>query len=151
MRRKDKEIKDKESIESIIKNSKVCRLGLAQGNIPYVVPLCFGYKDNCVYFHSFGEGKKIDMLKNNPRVCLEFDIGTELVESDKACDWDMKYKSAIAFGEASFIEDIDEKKDALNVLMKQYSDKAYEFPAPMLQHITVIKVQITELTGKKTE
>ncbi len=52
MSRKDKEIKDKDEIESTIKRANVCRIGLAENNIPYVVPLVFGYKDNCLYFHS---------------------------------------------------------------------------------------------------
>ena len=46
MRRKDKEILDKKEIESIIKKAGVCRLGLSDNNIPYIVPLNFGYRDS---------------------------------------------------------------------------------------------------------
>ena len=63
MRRKDKEITHRAEIESIIRRSMVCRLALADENIPYLVPLCFGYKDNSLYFHSVGQGRKIEMLK----------------------------------------------------------------------------------------
>ena len=63
VRRKDKEIKDKEVIESIIKRATVCRIALSENNVPYIVPLSFGYKDNCLYFHSAPEGRKIDIIK----------------------------------------------------------------------------------------
>jgi len=49
MRRKEKEITDLKSIEEIITRSKVCCLGLSLNDIPYVVPLSFGYKNKTIY------------------------------------------------------------------------------------------------------
>jgi len=59
MRRKDKQINDIAAIEDILSKASVCRLGLCENNQPYVVPLCFGYKDNALYFHCAMEGKKL--------------------------------------------------------------------------------------------
>jgi nitroimidazol reductase NimA-like FMN-containing flavoprotein (pyridoxamine 5'-phosphate oxidase superfamily) len=59
LRRTDKEITDKSEIESIIRKSLVCRLGLTDNARPYIVPLCFGYTDNRLYFHSATEGRGI--------------------------------------------------------------------------------------------
>lgn len=73
--------------------------------IPYIVPVCFGYKDNCQYFHSAADGKKIDMIKKNNRVCFEFDTREGLIKSENPCDWDMKYHSVVGSGKAFFIED----------------------------------------------
>ena len=78
MRRKEKEITDKAEIESIIKQSVVCRLAMSVDGSPYVVPLCFGYAEDVLYLHSAQEGKKIEMLKQNNAVCFEFDIATEV-------------------------------------------------------------------------
>lgn len=61
--RKDKEIKDKIVIESIIKKATVCRIALSENNIPYIVPLCFGYKDNCLYFPVLRKAKNRCDLK----------------------------------------------------------------------------------------
>ncbi len=74
MRRKEKEVKDVKLVESIIEKASVCRLGLSLNNMPYIVPLCFGYQDRCLYFHSAIEGKKISMIKSNNNVCFEVDI-----------------------------------------------------------------------------
>ena len=88
MRRKDREIIEIQAIEEIIRRSLVCRLGLSDENgIPYIVPLCFGYHDRTVYFHTAQEGKKLDILQKNDRVCVEFDIDQEIVHGQNACDW----------------------------------------------------------------
>ena len=68
MRRKDKEITDIKSIEKIIHKAKVCRLALSLDDTPYVVPVCFGYSAETIYFHSAKEGKKIDIIKKNKQL-----------------------------------------------------------------------------------
>ena len=87
MHRKDKEITDIKSIEKIIKKAKVCRLALSLNDTPYIVPICFGYRAETIYFHSAKKGKKIDIIKKNNKVCFEFDIDHELVKSENACKW----------------------------------------------------------------
>ena len=78
MWRKEKEITEKSAIEAVILQSIVCRLGLSDGNIPYIVPLCFGYQDRAIYVHGSSEGKKTDIIQRNPNVCFEFDINSEM-------------------------------------------------------------------------
>ena len=151
MRRKDKEITDKSEIEAIICQSLVCRLAMADGDRPYVVPLCFGYKDNTLYFHSAGEGQKIQILKRNNRICFEFDGNLEVRAGKGACDWGMQYRSVIGFGSASFIEDDDEKRRALDVIMAQYADGPFEYSEKNFKKALVIKVEIESMTGKKSK
>ncbi len=150
MRRKEKEIKDKAEIESIIRNSLVCRLGMADNGTPYIVPLCFGYKDNCLYFHSAREGRKIEMLKRNNAVCFEFDGNLEVEAGKAACDWGMQYRSVIGYGRASFVEDPEEQRMALDAIMAQYADGAFEYSEKALGKVLVIKVEIESMTGKKS-
>lgn len=150
MRRDDKEIKDLKQIQSVIDKSIVCRLGMTDGNQPYIVPLCFGYRDNCLYFHCAKEGKKIDMLKANNNVCFEFDIDQQVVSSDKACKFGMKYRSVIGFGKASFISDINEKQRALDIITHQYSNKDYDYTDEIVRNLLVIKVEIDSITGKQS-
>lgn len=148
MRRKDKEISDESGIEAIIKKTNVCRLGMVNGNKPYIVPLCFGYHDNVLYFHGSLKGRKIDLIRKNPNVCFEFDLITETIESENACDWSIKYQSVIGFGKAVFIESSNEKRKALSIIMGQYSDQPFQFPENMLKATAVIKVEIESMTSK---
>ena len=150
MRRKEKEISDQSGIDAIIKKAKVCKLGLVNGDKPYIVPLCFGYQDNTVYFHSSLKGLKIDCIQNNPNVCFEIDLIAETIESEEPCAFSMNYQSVIGFGKAVFIEELDEKRKALAVIMAQYSDKQFEFPENKVKATAVIKVEIESVTGKQS-
>lgn len=150
MRRKEKEITEQADIEAVIHQSTVCRLGLSDDNIPYIVPMSFGYQDHTIYLHSAMTGRKIDILHKNPNVCFEFDVNTEIVESEKACQWGMKYQSVIGFGRASFVDDAEDKRHALNIIMSTYSDRSFQFPETAINETAVIKIDISRMTGKRS-
>jgi nitroimidazol reductase NimA-like FMN-containing flavoprotein (pyridoxamine 5'-phosphate oxidase superfamily) len=150
MRRKDKEISDASGIKNIIEKATVCRLGMVNGDTPYVVPLCFGFQNNTLYFHSALKGQKIDYIRNNSKVCFEFDLIAEIEKSDEACSWGMKYQSVIGFGRALLVEDPGEKCKALEIIMAQYSDQQFQFPANKVKATAVIKVEIESMTGKQS-
>ena len=151
MRRKDREITDKKAIEDIILRSKICKLAMCDGNMPYIVPLCFGFKDNTLYFHSALQGKKIDILKKNPNVCFEFEIFTQIIKSSAACRWGIKYRSVIGFGETSFITGEELKQQAFDTIMSQYADESFEYEESLLKSSVIIKVDIKSMTGKQSD
>jgi hypothetical protein len=150
MRKKEKEIKDIVAIEDILRRAMVCRLGLCESNRPYVVPLCFGYKENALYIHCGPEGKKLEMLRKNNNVCFEVDIDHEIIKAEQACKWAMKYKSIIGFGKAVFVEDAEGKRMALDIIMRQFSANTFEYPNEAIQKTTIIKVEIESMTGKQS-
>jgi len=151
LRRKDKEITDKKEIESIIQRANVCRIGLSENNIPYVIPVNFGYKSNRIYFHSAPMGKKIDILKNNNNICFEIDIDHELFISDNICNSSMKYRSVIGFGKAFLINNIEEKRDAFNIITNHYiTGNSHEYNERLLKKIAIVKIEIDSMTGKKS-
>jgi nitroimidazol reductase NimA-like FMN-containing flavoprotein (pyridoxamine 5'-phosphate oxidase superfamily) len=148
MRRKEQEITDRAAIESIIAKSTVCRLALSTNDRPYIVPLCFGYADNALYFHTAREGKKIDILKKNNRVCFEVDCDNELVSNDTPCKWSMRYRSVVGFGKASVIDDPESKRRALDIVMQHYGGQPSEYSSINMEKMLVIKVEIESMTGK---
>ena len=153
MRRGEKEIKDKNVIEWILYEAQVCRIAFCDDNKPYIVPMNFGFKDNSIFLHSANEGRKIDILNENKNICFEVDIENEIIESEVACNWGMKYFSIIGFGKAYFIGDIEEKKKALNIIMKKYSKndaKSTKYHENTLKKTAVIKIEIKEITAKKS-
>lgn len=153
MRRRDREIVDSAELESIIGAATVCRLAMSEDDRPYIVPLCFGYKDGNLYFHSAEEGKKLEMLRSNSYVCFEMDIDHEVVRADLPCDSEMKYRSVIGFGRASFVDEVEEKRMALDIITSHYSEgnaeETYVYPEQKLARTVIIKVKIESLTGKK--
>lgn len=150
MRRREKEIRDKNEMEAIIRSSSVCRLALSRDNVPYIVPLCFGYQENALYFHAARDGEKLRILEKNRNVCFEFDIDQEIVKDKNACKWGMKYRSVIGFGTASVIQERESRRQALDIIMGQYSDESFAFQEEVLEKTVVIKVDIARMTGKKS-
>lgn len=148
MRRKDREIVDREGIESVIRKASVCHLAMCDGESPYVVPLCFGYDDGLLYFHSAGEGRKLEALRKNDRVCFEISVDQEIMISGDPCHWDMRYRSVIGFGRASFAEDLDEKQRALDVIVAHYAKGSFTYPEATVNGMVVIRVKIESMTGK---
>lgn len=151
MRRSEKEIKDPDEIDAILQSAPVCRIALIDDGRPYIVPVNFAVSDNCLYFHSAPAGKKIDILRKNSAVCFEVDIPGDLVSGETACSWGMKFKSVIGFGQAFFMSSNDEKKRALNILMKKYSGRDYFlYSDETLDKVLVIGVRIKEISGKRS-
>lgn len=152
MRRSEKEITDRSEIDAVIRRSKVCRLGLSDHGQPYVVPLCFGYDGHVLYLHCAGEGRKLDILRQNANVCVEFDVFEGVIEASKACQWGMRYQSVMGFGIARFIEDREEKRKALSLLMAQYTQDGFavSIPEDAVTRTVIIRIDIRELTGKQS-
>ena len=97
-----------------------------QGN-PYVIPMNFAYRDGVIYLHSGPDGGKLEMVKQHPQVCITFCEGHELVYMHRqmACSYSMKSRSVMCRGNVRFIEEMDEKRNILDLVMRHYVD--YEF------------------------
>ena len=154
MRRKEKEIVDKKVMVSIIEKAIICRVAMCWQDEPYVIPMNFGYQDNYIYLHSAREGRKLDILRNNDKVCMEFDVDVELVKSQLACNTSMKYKSVLAFGKAVILKNIAEKKRALDIIMHHYyyhaSPSVFHYPEDSLEKVIIFKIKIENMTGKES-
>ena len=150
MRRKEKEIIYPPHIEDIIVHSSVCRLAMSDDGQPYVIPLCYGYKDNTFYLHSAREGRKLDILRKNDRVCIEIETDCETIRGDDACAWSMKYRCIIGFGRASFIDDDDAKRRAFDVITDHYTEGPHEYITKKMKNTVIIKVVIERMTGKQS-
>jgi len=151
MRRTDKQIIHQSDMEKIIKGSLVCHLAFAKDNIPYLVPISFGYDGSCLYFHTAKEGKKIDFIKANNQVCFEFDINVKTIGHETiACKWATTYQSIIGYGRMIEITDFNEAAYALNQIMIQYSGKEWELTEKMLNTVKMWKIEIEEMTGKES-
>jgi len=141
---------DRKVIESIIRQAAVCRIGLSDDGQPYVVPVCFGYEDGVLYFHSSPKGRKMDILRKNNDVCVEFDVDQEVVKAERACKWSIKYRSVIGFGEASFVEGTEEKRRALDIIMRHYDGEPQDYPEATLNKTAIVRIEIQDATAKIT-
>jgi uncharacterized protein len=152
MRRTDKEITSRRRIDEIIRGSLVCRLALAKDNVPYLVPMSFGYDGTALYVHTTTTGKKIDYWTANPQVCFEFERNVELrPDPQSACAWSFGFESVIGYGTIRELLEPADKEHALDEIMRQYSGKTWPFDPGSVAKIRVWKIAITSLTGKESK
>lgn len=152
MRRNDRALTDRAQLEEILQQADACRIALNTGGAPYIVPLNFGYSwgDSLrLYFHCATEGRKLDLIRADARAGFEVDFAHELVTGDVACDWGMRYRSLVGIGTISELDDPDEKKAALDLIMAKYGYPGTpEYSGAMLGAVRVLCLAVTEVSGK---
>jgi nitroimidazol reductase NimA-like FMN-containing flavoprotein (pyridoxamine 5'-phosphate oxidase superfamily) len=155
MRRKDREVSEREALLEILASNTVCRLGLAVDNRPYIVPLNFGYtwggdEPLRLYFHCAREGLKLDMLTQNNLACFEMDSEHKLLPGREPCDQCFAYASIIGWGRVRLLEQAEEKRHALHKLMEhQAGPGTYAFSEADIATVAVLCLEAEEISGKR--
>ncbi|MFH2110610.1 MAG: pyridoxamine 5'-phosphate oxidase family protein [Candidatus Bathyarchaeota archaeon] len=154
MRRKDKEVTDPSELVKPLKEAAYITLALCKDNVPYISTLSHGYDEanNCIYFHCANEGKKVDILRANPVIW-----GQALIDGgyqQGSCDH--LYHTAQFRGVVSFVEGFEEKRRALEIMVKQLDDNPEDIIERQVKPGSVSKVlvgriDIVEMTGKKAD
>lgn len=153
MRRKDRDITSPESIEAILTEARVCHLGMCLENIPYVVPLNFVHVGNRLYVHSALKGKKLDILKENPNVCVQIDLDGGFIPSSEpadACESGYCYTSLMANGVALFVEVNSHKLAALEAIAKKFFGKPVPVNEKTARGTVVLEIVLDNITVKKS-
>lgn len=153
MRRTDREIKELSEIIDIVEQAKILRMGLFDGEYPYIVPLHYGYEyvDGRLifYIHGAKEGHKIDLIHANPKVCIELESDMEIVSGGEApCKYGAYYTSVIGCGTVELVEDTKEKIRGLNLLMKNQVGRKFPISEQMAQTVQVMRITIGDFSAK---
>ena len=152
MTKRERQITDEAKIQEILDAAKVLRLGLAVDNEPYVVPMNYGYTMEAgrlvLYMHSALQGKKLDMMRANQKVFFEMDCDLAPFEGEKPCQYGLVYSSVMGRGTARIVEDVEEKIEAMKLLMKTQTGKDFEFNDRLVSIVAVIRIDVEEYTAK---
>ena len=152
MTKRELQITDEVQIRNILDTAKVLHLGLAVDNEPYVVPMNYGYTmENgklVLYLHSAQKGKKLDMMRANPKVFFEMDCDLVPFEGEKPCQYGLGYSSIMGCGTAQIVEDVEEKIKAMSALMKTQTGKDFSFNERLVSIVAVIRIDVVEYTAK---
>ena len=151
-RRHDREIEDKNEIERILKNGKYVIIAMSKNDEPYVVSLSYGYDsiNRSLYFHCALKGQKLEYIKENRKVCATIIEDHGYVKDH--CEH--SYSSLIIRGEFSVVDEIEEKKHGIEVLLNHLEDN----PEPILKRniinensynkVNVLALKISSIIGK---
>jgi len=149
MQRQDREISNPAAVRAILERAMVCRLAMCDGEWPYLVPLNYGLHKDRLYFHCASEGKKLDLLRANPRVCFEVEGRIALVTGERACDWTTQYESVIGYGMAAVVVDETERRLAMEALMRQAgAARELHLPETLPTDMPIVRIEIHGLSGK---
>ena len=150
MRRQDKLVTDIDVLHGVIRKAQVCRIALVDGDTPYLVPMNFGFDGSSLYFHAAKQGLKLDILRKNPKICVEFEQDVTLVQGKKPCSYGFHYLTVICHGQAEFLDVLEEKRWALHHIITQYDPdwQRYNFNEGEVASIVLFKVRIEAIVGK---
>jgi nitroimidazol reductase NimA-like FMN-containing flavoprotein (pyridoxamine 5'-phosphate oxidase superfamily) len=152
MTKRERQVTDESQIKAILDAGKVLHLGLAVDNEPYVVPMNYGYTHEdgklVMYLHSAVRGKKLDMIRANPKVFFEIDCDHVPFEGEVPCQYGLSYSSVMGKGIARIVDDVEEKKKAMSVLMKTQTGKDFTFEDRLVSIVAVIRIDVEAYTAK---
>jgi uncharacterized protein len=152
MHKVEGEITDQAAIAAILQQGRYATLALCREHEPYLATLNYGYdgERNTLFFHSATEGLKLEFLRANPNVC-----GTVIVDEGYVhgkCTH--AYRSVVFWGRIEFLQDLDDKRAGLSLMIDHLEDDAAPVRQRLLsnparlENVEVLKLVITEITAK---
>ena len=150
MRRGKQQMTDGENRDVLAKMTSGVLALSGDNRYPYAVPISYVLHDNLLYFHSAVTGHKIDAVKNGEKASFC------VIEQDKvlADKFTTAYRSVIAFGKISLVDNADERLLALRLLTEKYSPNVPEEAVDQainsgLNRVAILRLEIAYLTGKQ--
>jgi len=151
MRKSNQEITDQRTLHEILSENVICRLAFADPDGPYLLPFNFGYRDGTIYIHSAPDGRKIELLRNDNRVCFEVEDAVQVIPHERACGWATRYRSVVGYGTVEILTTGEGKREGLQAIMSQHGAPEMDgFEPGNVDRMVVLKLTITSMTGKRS-
>ena len=153
LRRQEKALTDPTEINRVLTTVRLMTVACCLDDLPYLFTVNFGWdaKGRDLWCHCATEGRKLDILSRNSRVCVSVVEDRGYLEGE--CDH--AYKSVILEGEAFIVADPVEKRRGLEILARQQEAD----PEPTLarfagtpgdvDEVGIIRIHVHSLSGKQ--
>lgn len=153
MRRKDREITDFKTIVEIIDECDVMRLGISDGDYPYIVPVNFGYevdgKQIYFYIHGAMAGKKYEMLRANLKCSFEMDAMQNIKLVHENHDVTTLYKSVMGTATVEILDGEAKKRAVDHFLMGRYDmTRNFEYGSTCMPRTALYKLKVLTISAK---
>ena len=155
MRRKDREITDLNEIVKIMNKCDTCRIALNdEDGYPYIVPLNFGMEfegdQMYLYFHGARLGKKLDLIRRDPRAAFEMDCSHNILMYEELMSCTMGYESVMGNGTIEFVEE-EKKLDALKIIMRHFHSEDFAFSTKIMPATIAFRLKVNNLSAKRRD
>jgi nitroimidazol reductase NimA-like FMN-containing flavoprotein (pyridoxamine 5'-phosphate oxidase superfamily) len=159
MRQKNSECTDTKKITSFLETAKTGYLGLADGAMPYVIPLNFVWLNDAIYFHGASEGRKINIIEENANACFTVSEDQGTLTDPVPAKTDTAFMSVMIFGMAEKVQDLEEATEAMQKMLDKYVPGYYDQPlarthvekyrSSLGSKTAIYKIKTVELTAKE--
>lgn len=153
MTRREREITDLRVIRTILEQGKYLHLALVDDGMPYVLPMNYGFTLDgdklTLYLHCAVKGYKLDVIAKNPACAFALEGEVMPFAGEIACQYGNAYSSVMGRGRVEVVADVEEKKEAMSILMKTQTGKDFTFNDRLVSIVTVLKIDVTEFTAKR--
>lgn len=149
MRRSNREVTDPAEIADIMTRCEVLHLAFNNDKVPYLLPVNFGMEPDgmTLYIHGAPEGTKYDLMTKDNRVSFGLECTHGLVLENGMCS--MNYESVIGWGYLDEVTDSEDKRRALDRIMKQYRGEHFPYSASAIPCTRVLRLRVQERTAKR--
>ncbi len=143
---------DRDSIYQILDEGFVCHLGFIANGTPYVIPTGYGRRGNTLFLHGASANFALAESKRNTMVSVTVTLIDGLVLSKSAFHHSINYRSVVSFGTVAPVEDVEEKKLALETILNHIVPNRSSSTRPPseseLKATRVVRFEIIEASAK---
>jgi len=152
VREANRGVYDREAIYQILDEAFVCHVGFAAEGQPFVIPTLFARVSEAIYFHGSAAGRMLRGLSDGLPVCVTVTLADGLVLARSVFNHSMNYRSVVALGRATLIQDPSEKQEALRAFTEKLIpgrwNDARQPNEKELRATSILKLPLTEVSAK---
>jgi nitroimidazol reductase NimA-like FMN-containing flavoprotein (pyridoxamine 5'-phosphate oxidase superfamily) len=157
VRRRDRAVEDEAWLRAKLDGAAFGVLAMADGDQPLVNVNLFGFDADrrALYLHTARLGRTRETIEKNPKVCFVVADMGRLLPADEALEFSVEYESVVVFGRASVVEDGEEVRHGLQLLLDRYAphlrpDRDYRpITSEEVRRTSVFRLDIESWSGKR--
>ena len=152
VREPNRAVYDRDAIYKILDEALTCHLGFAADGQPFVIPTMFARIGDAIYFHGSAASRMLRGLSSGLPVCITVTLSDGLILARSVFNHSMNYRSVVALGHATQIDDPAEKLEALRAFTEKLIpgrwNDARQPNEKELKATSILKLPLTEVSAK---
>jgi len=149
MRRKDKQVTDRNVLDEILREGELVHLALFDGENPYALCMNYGYDGKALYLHGAKQGRKMDIFAAHPKVSFNVVLDYQMIKNEDAGEFTSHFRSVVGEGHVEVLENLEDKRYGLDVLMASCAPgEDYDYGDQLVARTAVMRIVIDSLDGK---
>ena len=152
VREPQRAVYDRELIYKILDEGFVCHIGFTADGQTFVIPTMYARVGDALYFHGSAASRMLRGVSTGLNVCITVTLADGLVLARSVFNHSMNYRSAVALGNATIVDEAKEKLDALRaftekILPGRWND-ARQPNEKELRATSILRLPLTEISAK---